>query len=90
MPQVVFKPTSARRTGDTSVDVTYTLMVTPALPQPRVYDHCGQTHDLIFDLSIPATNELIIDLLQVRVTRSRLGFFCCCCCCVQHTKLNFK
>ncbi len=40
-------------------------MVTPALPQPRVYDHCGQTHDLIFDLSIPTTNELIVDLLEV-------------------------
>ncbi len=63
--QVVFKPTSAVRTGESSVDIKYTLMVTPALPQPRVYDHCGQTHDLIFDLSIPATNELIVDLLEV-------------------------
>ncbi len=41
-------------------------MVTPALPQPRVYDLCGQTHDLIFDLSIRRTNELIVDLLEVR------------------------
>ncbi len=61
----MFKPTSAKRTGESSVEILYTLMVTPALPQPRVYDHCGQTHDLIFDLSIPATNELIVDLLEV-------------------------
>jgi hypothetical protein len=63
--QVVLRPTTATKTGDNIVDLVYTMMVTPSLPQPRVYDICGQTHDLIFDLSIQRTNELISDLLEI-------------------------
>ena len=63
--QVSFKPTVAAKRGENTVDVTYVMMVTPSLPQPRVYDLCGQTHDLIFDLSIQRTNELISDLLEI-------------------------
>jgi hypothetical protein len=88
--QVAFKPTVSRvaPTDSSVVEVTYTLMVTPALSQPRVYDLCGQTHDLIFDLSIQRTNQLIADLLEVpgaiescptlRATRSNVsrGFVC--------------
>ena len=41
------------------------MMLSPALPQPRFYDLCGQTHDLVFDLSIQTTNELINDILEI-------------------------
>ena len=41
------------------------MMISPALPQPRFYDLCGQTHDLIFDLSIQTTNEIIADILTI-------------------------
>ncbi len=41
------------------------FQVTPSLPQPRVYDLCGQTHDLIFDLSIAPTKVLIKELLEI-------------------------
>ncbi len=63
--QVTFKPAEAQKTGENIVDIAYTMMVSPALSQPRVYDLCGQTHDLVFDLSIQRTNELIADLLSL-------------------------
>ena len=63
--QVTFKPAFAQKTGENILDVTYTMMVSPNLPQPRVYDLCGQTHDLVFDLSILRTNELINDILTI-------------------------
>lgn len=63
--QVMFKPTKSQKSGENILDMIYTMMVTPVLPQPRVYDLCGQTHDLIFDLSIQRTNELIADLLEI-------------------------
>ena len=59
------------------MDLTYTMMVTPTLPQPRVYDLCGQTHDLIFDLSIQRTNELIAQLLEVNIKGSSASICCC-------------
>jgi hypothetical protein len=55
--QVSFKPTTGQVTGENSVDLTYVMMITPALAQPRVYDICGQTHDLIFDLSLQVTQQ---------------------------------
>ena len=63
--QVTYKPAVAQKTGENIVDITYTMMVSPALPQPRVYDICGQTHDLVFDLSIQRTNERIADILEI-------------------------
>ena len=64
--QVVFKPvTKVIKTGETSMDMIYTIMVSPSLPQPRVYDLCGQTHDLIFDLSIAPAKDLIKQLLEL-------------------------
>ena len=55
----------AQKTGENIVDITYVMMISPALPQPRFYDLCGQTHDLIFDLSIQTTNEIIADILTI-------------------------
>ena len=64
--QVVFKPvTRVLKTGETSLDMIYTIMVSPSLPQPRVYDLCGQTHDLIFDQSIAPAKDLIKQLLEL-------------------------
>ena len=63
--QVTFKPAFAQKTGENILDVTYTMMISPNLPQPRIYDLCGQTHDLVFDLSILRTNELINDILTI-------------------------
>ena len=62
---VDFKPTDGKKTSENLLDITYTLMVAPALPLPRVYDLCGQTHDLIFDLQIERTNAIIANLLEI-------------------------
>ena len=62
---VNFKTTFGRKTSENLVEMTYFLMVTPGLPLPRVYDLCGQTHDLIFDLDIVRTNEIIANLLEI-------------------------
>eukprot|EP00096_Caligus_rogercresseyi_P005025 TRINITY_DN1980_c0_g2_i1.p1 TRINITY_DN1980_c0_g2~~TRINITY_DN1980_c0_g2_i1.p1 ORF type:complete len:2992 (-),score=731.35 TRINITY_DN1980_c0_g2_i1:531-9380(-) len=62
---VTFVNTDVTRTSENALDLTYTLLVAPDLPQPRVYDLCGQTHDLIFDLAILRTNELIEVLLTI-------------------------
>ena len=62
---VDFKRTVAKKTSDNLIEMTFTMMISPNLPQPRVYDLCGQTHDLIFDLSITDTNEIIQDLISV-------------------------
>ena len=62
---VDFKATQAKKTSDNLIEMTFTMMISPNQPQPRVYDLCGQTHDLIFDLSITDTNEIISDLISV-------------------------
>ena len=62
---VDFKATQAKKTSDNLIEMTFTMMISPNLPQPRVYDLCGQTHDLIFDLAVTDTNEIIRDLISV-------------------------
>ena len=93
---VDFKRTVAKKTSDNLIEMTFTMMISPNLPQPRVYDLCGQTHDLIFDLSITDTNEIIqvwsptqfysVDFSQSRIGGNRCVFYkrtikvCVSCC----------
>ena len=62
---VKFKKTIVGSTRGNSLDLVYTMMVDPSISQPRIYDLCGQTHALIFDLSIASTNEVISPLLKL-------------------------
>jgi hypothetical protein len=45
--------------------IEYTLRIAPAVRQPLLYDLCGSTLSLIFDLSVPSTSEVIGPLLNV-------------------------
>ena len=63
--QVNFKNTMVGDSRGNSLDLVYTMMVDPSISQPRIYDLCGQTHALIFDLSIASTNEVIDTLLRL-------------------------
>jgi len=63
--EVKFKPTRLGNKIGNSLELIYTTMVSPSVSQPRIYDLCGQTHDLIFDLSLVATNAVIESLLKV-------------------------
>ena len=43
----------------------YTLVVVPAVQQPRLYDLCGTTLSLIFDLSVTIASAVLEPLLNV-------------------------
>ena len=62
---VTFKKTMVGEVRGNSLQLIYTMMVDPSISQPRIYDLCGQTHSLIFDLTIPSTNKVIESLIKV-------------------------
>ena len=45
--------------------VDFVLLVLPAVKQPQLYDLCGSTLNLIFDLSVPYASAVIEPLLNV-------------------------
>lgn len=47
------------------VKVDYILAVIPAVRQPQLYDLCGSTLNLIFDLSVPYASAAIDPLLNI-------------------------
>ena len=59
-----FKPTVVGEVHGNSIQFLYTMMVDPSIFQPRIFDICGQTHDLIFDLSIAQTNKVIQPIIK--------------------------
>lgn len=50
---------------DNVVQIDYVLAVIPAIRQPKLYDLCGWTLSLIFDLSVPHASAVIERLLNV-------------------------
>ena len=63
--KVNFKPTQSGSSRGNSLAMIYTFMVDPTISQPRIFDLCGQTHALIFDLSLTSTNDVIQPLLKL-------------------------
>lgn len=71
-----------------SPQMDFVLAVIPAVRQPQLYDLCGSTLNLIFDLSVPYASAVIEPLLNVsaignqcpplRALRSKItrGFEC--------------
>ncbi|XP_046990617.1 sushi, von Willebrand factor type A, EGF and pentraxin domain-containing protein 1 [Schistocerca americana] len=47
------------------VRMDYILVIVPAVRQPQLYDLCGSTLNLIFDLSVPYASAVIEPLLNV-------------------------
>lgn len=47
------------------VRIDYILAVIPAVRQPQLYDLCGSTLNLIFDLSVPYASAAIDPILNV-------------------------
>lgn len=43
----------------------FVLVIVPAIRQPKLYDLCGSTLNLIFDLSVPYASVAIEPLLNV-------------------------
>ncbi|XP_073992974.1 sushi, von Willebrand factor type A, EGF and pentraxin domain-containing protein uif isoform X1 [Rhodnius prolixus] len=50
---------------DNVVKVDFTLVIIPAVKQPQLYDLCGSTLNLIFDLSVPYASAVIDPLLNI-------------------------
>lgn len=47
------------------VKMDFTLAIIPVIRQPQLYDLCGSTLNLIFDLSVPYASAVIEPLLNV-------------------------
>lgn len=50
---------------DNLVKIDFILAILPAIRQPQLYDLCGSTLNLIFDLSVPYASAVIEPLLNV-------------------------
>lgn len=55
----------ASLTEENLVMIDYVVAVVPAIRQPQLYDLCGSTLNLIFDLSVPYASAVIEPLLNV-------------------------
>lgn len=62
---VSFVNTQAALLEENVVKFTYTLEVTPTVKQTQLYDLCGSTLNLIFDLSVPYASAVLEPLLNV-------------------------
>lgn len=62
---VDFHNTKIRFESENEIKVNYTLRVNPAVQQPLLYDLCGYTLGLIFDLSVPNTNIIIQPIMNI-------------------------
>jgi len=69
---VSFVDTNPQLLQENVVQITYTLEVTPTVKQTQLYDLCGSTLNLIFDLSVPYASAVLEPLLNV----SSVANFC--------------
>lgn len=61
---VTFSDSDAHLVEDDLVEVSYIIQIAPAVRQPQLYDLCGSTLGLVFDLSI-STSAVLAPLLEV-------------------------
>lgn len=62
---VSFLNAAASLIQENLVKIDYTLNIEPVVRQPQLYDLCGSTLSLMFDLSVPYANAVIEPLLNV-------------------------
>ncbi|GAB6028275.1 hypothetical protein CHUAL_002455 [Chamberlinius hualienensis] len=63
--KVDFHNTIVNISSENDISIDFILRVDPAVKQPLIYDLCGSTLGLIFDLTVPGTNIIIESLLNV-------------------------
>jgi len=56
---------TASPTGDNTLTIEYDLRVDPEVKQPVLYELCGSTLGLIFDLNVPSTSVIVESLLNI-------------------------
>lgn len=62
---VSFVKSVANLVEDNVIKIDYILAIIPVVRQPQLYELCGSTLGLIFDLSVPYASEVIQPLLNV-------------------------
>ncbi|KAG0433549.1 hypothetical protein HPB47_019805, partial [Ixodes persulcatus] len=62
---ISFHNTSIRTRGENEITIGYTLRIVPVVRQRLLYDLCGSTLGLIFDLSVPSTSAVIEPILNI-------------------------
>ncbi|XP_063614589.1 sushi, von Willebrand factor type A, EGF and pentraxin domain-containing protein 1-like isoform X2 [Penaeus indicus] len=62
---VMFHETRLKLVQENMVHVSYILRITPEVKQKLLYDLCGSTLSLIFDLSVPSTSAVIEPILDL-------------------------
>ena len=65
---VTFVESQTDLVEDNIAEISYVLSVKPAVRQPQLYDLCGSTLGLVFDLSIPSTSAVVSPLLDLAAT----------------------
>ncbi|XP_042883171.1 sushi, von Willebrand factor type A, EGF and pentraxin domain-containing protein 1-like isoform X2 [Penaeus japonicus] len=62
---VMFHETRLKLAQENMIHVFYVLRITPEVKQKLLYDLCGSTLSLIFDLSVPSTSAVIEPILEL-------------------------
>ncbi|KAG8179313.1 hypothetical protein JTE90_016418 [Oedothorax gibbosus] len=62
---ISFHNTTVRTIAENTIIMAYTLRIKPAVSQTLLYDLCGSTLGLIFDLSVPSTSVIIEPILNI-------------------------
>ncbi|XP_076318247.1 uncharacterized protein LOC143229580 isoform X1 [Tachypleus tridentatus] len=62
---ITFHNTTAQARSENMLALSYVLRIDPMVHQPLLYDLCGSTLGLIFDLSVPSTSAIIEPILNI-------------------------
>ncbi|KAK6617037.1 hypothetical protein RUM44_005394 [Polyplax serrata] len=62
---VTFSDTKPKLIDDNVVQMDFSLAISPAVRQPQLYELCGSTISLIFDLTVSYASQVIEPLLNV-------------------------
>ncbi|XP_045614794.2 uncharacterized protein uif isoform X1 [Procambarus clarkii] len=62
---VIFHDTTLNLAQENVVEVQYVVRLTPEVKQKLLYELCGSTLSLIFDLSVPSTSAVIEPILNL-------------------------
>ncbi|XP_067122803.1 uncharacterized protein [Centruroides vittatus] len=71
---ITFHNTTIHTISENQLILGYTLRIDPVVRQPLLYDLCGSTLGLVFDLSVPSTSAVIEPLLNI--TAQNVGGRC--------------
>ncbi|RWS09468.1 uncharacterized protein B4U79_12754 [Dinothrombium tinctorium] len=72
--EIRFFNTTAVIGKNNQLSIDYVLRIDPAVRQPLLYELCGSTLGLIFDLSVPSTSAIIEPILNI--SASQVGGVC--------------